>query len=276
MLLSVMAGPDPRVPYSLSDPGAVFLQPLTRDFKACRVAWTPDLGRYPAQPQVVEVCEAALGDFEMLGCQVEHSEPDMSGADEVFQILRAWNFAAAHGDDLRSHRDRIKDTLIWNVEQGLRLSAEQVAKAEAERVDICMRMQDFMQEYEFLLLPVSQVLPFPVDVEWVQEIDGQRMETYIDWMATCYAITLTGLPCISVPCGFSAEGLPVGMQIVGGFRRDFEVLQLAYAFERATGHARQHPPIEHSAEHGKWTLGPYPGGRIPGTSRGGSPGGKRN
>lgn len=243
LLLSVLAGPDPRGLNSLSEPGAVFLEPLARDFKGTRIAWTPDLGRYPVQRQVVEVCELALADFESIGCQVDQSEPDLSGAEEIFRILRAWGFAAAHGDDLAAHRDQVKDTVIWNVEQGLKLSASQVAAAEAQRVDLYLRVLEFMQEYAFLLLPVSQVLPFPIEVEWVQEIEGRRMETYIDWMATCYAITLTGLPAISVPCGFSPDGLPVGIQIVGGFRRDFEVLQLAYAFEQASGHGRSLPPL---------------------------------
>jgi amidase len=242
-LLSVLAGPDPRAPLSISERGDVFLEPLARDFRDTVVAWSPDLGRYPVQKQVREICEASLPTFESLGCRLELASPDFSGADEAFQVLRAWGFASTHKDDLAAHRDQIKETVVWNIEKGLELSAVEVAQAEATRVEIYRRALRFLEEHSFLILPVSQVAPFPVEQEWVREIEGQRMGTYVDWMATCYAITLTGFPAISVPCGFTPDGLPVGIQIVGGHRKDFEVLQLAHAFEGATGHYRRRPPM---------------------------------
>ena len=174
---------------------------------------------------------------------VEDGEPDLSGADEIFQVLRAWRFALGHGEELEKHRHQMKDTVIWNTEQGLKLDGLTVAKAEERRSELFQRVQAFMGDYEYLLLPVSPVPPFPVEQRWVTEIAGTKLETYIDWMALCYAITLTGLPAISVPAGFTPEGLPVGLQIVGRHQQDFAVLQLAHAFEQATQTGQRRPPV---------------------------------
>lgn len=242
-LLSVMAGPDPRVPISIDEPGSVFSRPLQRDFRGTRIAWSRNLRRYPVQPVVNEVCDRARSTFAEIGCQVEEGEPDFRDADEIFQVLRAWSYAQTRGEDLKHHRDLVKDTVVWNIEQGLKLSGLDAERAEAKRTQLCQRVREFMECYEFLVLPVSQVAPFPVEVDWVKEINGTRMETYIDWMATCYAITVTGLPAISVPCGFTKDGLPIGLQIVGGHQREFDVLQLAFAFEQATQYGKTRPSI---------------------------------
>jgi amidase len=247
LLLSVIAGPDSRAATSISEPGSVFSRPLQRDFRGTRIAWSHNLGRYPVEPVVEEVCGAARSTFAALGCLVEDSEPDFRDADEIFQVLRAWSYAQTRGEDLKQHRDLIKDTVVWNIEQGLKLNTGDVARAEAKRKDLCARVGEFMERYEFLLLPVSQVAPFPVEIDWVREINGTKMETYIDWMATCYAITVTGLPAISVPGGFTKDGLPIGLQIVGRHQREFDVLQLAFAFEQATQHGKMHPNIAHQA-----------------------------
>jgi len=243
LLLSVMAGPDDRDPISLTRPGSDFLRPLERDFRGVRIAWTNDLGGYPVEPKVTEVVNTARPVLEELGCMVDDAEPDLSGADEAFQTLRAAAFAADYAELLEKHRELIKDTIIWNVEKGLALSATDIGRAEALRTQIHLRMTEFLGTYEFLVLPVSQVAPFPVEREWVREINGIEMGTYLDWMATCYVITCTGLPAISVPCGFTAEGLPIGLQIVGRRHRDFAVLELAHAFETATRHALRRPPV---------------------------------
>jgi amidase len=243
LLLSVMAGPDERSPISINEPGSTFSRPLQRDFKGARIAWSRDLGRYPVQPVVNEVCDRARSVFAALGCQVDDGQPDFNDADEIFQTLRAWAFAQTRGDDFIKHRSLMKDTVIWNIEQGLKLSGVDVARAEAKRTQLYHRVREFMERYEFLILPVSQVAPFPVDIDWVREINGVKMGSYIDWMATCYAITLTGLPAISVPCGFTSDGLPIGLQIVGRYQRDFDVLQLAFAFEQATQYGGIRPSV---------------------------------
>ena len=242
-LLSVLAGPDRRAPLSLNEPGKIFIKPLERDFTGTRIAWTPDLGRYPVEPVVRETCEAALAQFSQLGCIVEEDAPDLTGADEIFQVLRAWSFAYSLREEWVAKRDQLKETVVWNIERGRALSGLDLAKTEAKRTALYHRVEAFMGEYDFLVLPVTQVAPFSIETEWVREIDGVAMETYIDWMATCYAITVTELPAISVPCGFTPDGLPVGLQIVGRRRADFSVLQLAHAFEELTQIARVRPPL---------------------------------
>ena len=243
LLLSVLAGPDPRVPIAMDEPGERFRRPLERDFIGTRVAWSPDLGRYDVEPEVVAVCERSLSALSDIGCTVEPAHPDFRDADEIFQVLRAWKTAADKEADYHAHRDRMKDTVIWNIEQGLPLTGLDVARAIAKRSALYQRVFEFFETYEFLVLPAVQVLPFSIDEPWVREINGKKMETYIDWMGLCYAITVTGLPAVSVPGGFSREGLPVGLQIVGRHHHDFAVLQLAHAFEQATGHGQRRPSI---------------------------------
>jgi amidase len=242
-LLSVIAGADPRDPRSLAEPGAAFLGSLERDFRGVRLAWSERLGRYPVEPAVTGVCNSARHVLADLGCELADAEPNFDGVDEIFQTLRAAGYAASLGRDLTRHRALLKDTVIWNVERGLALTPGDLARATAERAALERRVDSFLEQYEFLLLPVSQVVPFPVEVEWVHEIEGVPMPTYIDWMATCYAVSCTGLPAISVPCGFTPGGLPVGLQIVGRRGRDRDVLELAYAFERETRFAERRPPI---------------------------------
>jgi amidase len=123
------------------------------------------------------------------------------------------------------------------------LSGPDLGRIEMKRTQLYHRVREFMETYEFMILPVSQVPPFDVKERWVKEINGVKMETYIDWMKSCYFITTVGLPAVSVPCGFTPEGLPVGVQIVGRHQDDFGVLQLAYAFQQATGFHKQRPPI---------------------------------
>ncbi len=243
LLLSCMAGPDARVPIALPDPGSDFLKPLERNFRGARIAWTPDLGCYPVEPAVVQVCEASLEGLRQLGCTVENDHPDLSGADEIFQIMRAWLFVTYSREDFLQHRDQFKQTLIWNNDKGLALTGADIARAEILRTGVYARTVAFFEKYDFLVLPAVQVAPFPVEIEYPTEINGVPLNTYIDWMAICYAISITGMPAISVPAGFTPAGLPIGLQIVGPPRGDFELLQMAHAFEQATGHGKTRPPL---------------------------------
>jgi amidase len=243
LLLSVMAGVDSRDPICISETADQYRRPLQRDFKGTRIAWSRDLGQFPVQRAVIDVIEAALPRFRELGCIIEEAHPDFSGAAGIFQVLRAQGFASAHVGELKEHRELMKDTVIWNIEQGLKLSGLDVSRAQANRAELFQRVREFFERYDYLLLPVSQVVPFPVEVEWVKEINGIEMKTYIDWMMSCSFITLTEHPAMSMPCGFTANGLPVGVQIVGRFRREIDVLQLAHAFEQATHFAEQHPQV---------------------------------
>jgi amidase len=239
--LSAIAGPDSRAPISIAEPGSVFGRPLARDFKGIRLAWSRDLGGIPVDPRVTAALQAQRHVFEALGMIVEDAQPDFTDADEVFKVLRAYHFELSYGALLQTKREQMKDTVVWNIEQGAKLTGPQVGRAELKRTELYHRVRGFMEQYAFLAAPVVQVLPFDVNQPWVTEIDGQRMETYVDWMKSCYFITVTGLPAISVPCGFSAEGLPVGLQIVGRHQDDFGVLQLAHAFEQQTGFWQMRP-----------------------------------
>ena len=243
LMLGAIAGPDPRSPLSLSEPGSVFSRPLDRDFRGVRVAWSRDLGGLPVDGRVTEVVDDCRRVFEALGCGVEEAEPDLTGADAVFKILRAWRFELAYGALLEKHRAEMKDTVVWNIEEGARLRGPEVGWAERRRAELYHGAREFMDAHEFLVLPVAQVPPFSVGLRYPTEIAGEPMGTYIDWMKSCYLVTVTGLPAVSVPGGFTAEGLPVGVQIVGRPRNDLGVLQLAHAFERATRYGERRPPL---------------------------------
>jgi amidase len=241
LMLSVIAGPDPRSPISISEPGQLFARPLERHFANVRVAWSPDLGGLPMDPRVTAVLNQQRHVFASLGCIVEEAQPDFTGADEAFKVWRAWYFALAFADLLTTHREQMKDTVIWNIEEGMKLTGLQIGQAERKRTELYHRVRQFLETYEFLILPVSQVPPFDVQQRYVTEINGIKLDTYLDWMRSCYYISVLGLPAISIPCGFTPEGLPVGVQIVGRYQDDWGVLQIAFAFEQATGFWRQHP-----------------------------------
>jgi amidase len=242
LMLSAIAGPDPRSPISIAEPGGLFARSLERDFDGVRIAWSRDLGGLPVDPQVTAVIEEKLAVFETFGCRVEEDEPDLTDADEIFKVWRAWYFQLAFGELLKDNRPLLKDTVVWNIEEGLKLTGPQIGRAERKRTELYHRVRRFTETYEFLVLPVSQVPPFDVTEPFVKEINGAKMETYIDWMKSCYYITVTGLPAISVPCGFTRDGLPIGIQIVGRHQHDFDVLQAAHAFEKATETWKQRPP----------------------------------
>ena len=242
LMLSAIAGPDPRSPIAIGEPGSIFLRPLERDFKNVRIAWSKSMGGLPVDKRVTRSLEDQRHILEDLGCVVEEGQPDFRDADEIFKVWRAWSFELQFGDLMKKHRELMKDSVIWNIEEGQSLTGPQIGRAEIKRTNLYHRVRKFMQTHEFLICPVSQVPPFNIEQPYIQEIDGVKMETYIDWMKSCYYITVTGLPAISVPCGFTPEGLPVGMQIVGRHNDDFGVLQLAYAFEKATEFWRQRPP----------------------------------
>ena len=243
LMLSAMAGPDASSPISISEPGASFNRDLERDFGGTRIAFSGDFGGLPIDPRVSAVLESQRHVFAGLGCEIDEAVPDLSDAHEVFQTLRAVGLVATRGELLKTHRHLLKDAAIWNIEKGLSLTGEDVGRAQRLQTLVFQRMKAFMDRYEFLIVPVNQVPPFSVDMPYPTEINGVAMDSYIDWMKSCYYITITGHPAISVPCGFTPEGLPVGVQIVGRYRDEFGVLQLAHAFERATQFGKRRPSV---------------------------------
>jgi amidase len=243
LLLSAMAGPDARSPIAIAEAGDRFRAPLGRSFAGVRIAWSRNLGGLPIDRRVRAVLDGQRKTFETLGCIVEDGQPDFTDAREIFQVWRAWAFALKYGPLLAEHRHLMKDTVIWNVEQGDTVTGREIGEAEVKRTRLYHRVREFMTSHEFLVLPATQVPPFDVTQPYVTEIDGVRLPTYIDWMRACSDITVTGLPAISVPCGFTDDGLPVGIQIVGRHQSEWSVLQLAHAFEEATGFGKRRPPL---------------------------------
>ena len=243
LAMAAMSGPDDRSPISLEAPGEMFLNPLARSFKGCKIAFSANLGGLPVEPEVAKVIESTRAVFQDLGCEVINDEPNISEADEIFMLWRAWRTELRITPLLKEHRAQIKDTVIWNAEQGLPITGPQLVRAEAKRTELYHRMREFFKKYDFLVLPVSQVAPFSIDQEYPAEINGVKMNTYIDWQKSAYHISAMGNPAISVPAGFTSDHLPVGIQIVGRHRDDFGILQLAYAFEQKTQFAQRRPPI---------------------------------
>jgi amidase len=241
--LSTIAGPDSRSPLSINESGELFARPLDRNFKGVRVAWFKDLGGVPFDARVRAVVDGHRATFESLGCIVEQVEPDFSPAETSFRVLRAWAAANNYGTSLHQHPDAFKDTLKDEVEKGLRLTGQDIAHAEVAHGQLWRRFQAFLEKYEYFVLPTTQLSPFDVNMPYPTEIEGVKFGDYIDWMKSCWYISATGNPAASVPAGFTPEGLPVGIQIVGRDGEDLSVLQIAHAFEQATGFAKQHPAI---------------------------------
>jgi amidase len=201
-----------------------------------RVAWSPDLGGLPVDPRTAAVTATAPAVFERLGARVEQVELDLSDAEDAFRTYRAWNYALSFGD-----LDRLGPNTAWNVEQGRRVTGADLARAERARSRLYQRMAAFFDVYDVLIAPVSQVPPFPVEDPYVREINGQELPDYLAWMRSAYWISVLHAPAASVPAGFTPEGLPVGVQIVGAPFADARVLRVARAFEQATGHGLRRP-----------------------------------
>jgi amidase len=247
-LLAAMAGPDSRDPACMPSDPTVFSGSLERDFAGVRVAWCPDLGGLPLDPRVRAVLESRRQTFELLGCRIDAVHPDLSGADEVFLTLRAFATWTNLAPLLARHRSQLKPEALGEVEAGARLTARQISAAMVRHGEIVDAMRRFQERYEFVLTAVNQLPPFDASLRWPTEVNGIAMPHYIAWMQSTYWITTTFHPAISVPAGFTDDDLPVGIQLVGRHRDDRGVLQLAHAFETATGVGRRHPTPPDAAD----------------------------
>jgi amidase len=233
-MMSVISGPDNRSPLSIEEPGQKFLEPVQPDIKGLRIAYSADFGGIlPVEPEVRSNLEEQVKVFQDLGCQVEEACPDLHEAEEVFQVLRAWEFELSYSEIFNRFRELIKPSVIWNIEKGRNLSGQDIGRAERLRTLLYNRMRSFFTQYDALILPVTQVTAFNVNLEYPTQINGVKMENYIDWMRSCYYISAAGNP----------GGTPLGFQIVGPHRTDFEVLKIGRAFEQATGYGKIRPEI---------------------------------
>ncbi|HET9421594.1 MAG TPA: amidase [Nocardioides sp.] len=236
LLLSVLAGPDRRSPHALGDPGTEFAPPITGTLRGVRVAWSLDLGgSFEVDHDVAHVIEEAGRLMARNGARTFGAWPVLEHADETFRTLRAWHFQARYGPLLREHPDAFKKSLADNIRAGETLTGADVAQAYERRSELAQRMRAFFADYDVLVMPVSQVPPFPADQEFPHDINGKPLDTYLDWMRSAYFITVTGCPAISVPAGTTPDGLPVGVQIVAPHGADRRLLGIAAAFEAARG-----------------------------------------
>jgi amidase len=240
--LSVLAGYDQHAPISIDQTGAQFAQPLERSFKGVKVAMFKDMG-LPWDPEVKKTVQAQRQVLESLGCIVVEAEPDFSDANESFLAWRHWSTEFSFGDLISKHGAELNQYIHWHVEEGRKLTGPQLSRQEAKRTALYQRLCGFQGEYDFFILPVNQVLPFDVNTHYPTEIAGVKMENYLAWMKSAYYISAAGNPAMSVPCGFSESGLPIGMQIVGRHHDDWGVLQLGYAFEQATQVGKRRPVV---------------------------------
>ena len=240
LLLSAMAGPYAPDPLALDDDGASFRAPLGRSFRGARVAWFTGMGGIPFEPEIVRVVNANRQVFLELGCEVHDDEPDFAGVDDAFPILRHLAYQA-QADQAREHPETVKATIKWEIAEAQRNTGADVARALTRQSRMYGDIARFFERYDYFVAPVTQVEPFDVKTEYPTSVAGVPMPTYIDWMRSCWYVTFTACPAISVPAGFTARGLPVGLQIVGPHRGDWSVLQIAHAFEQATGHANRRP-----------------------------------
>jgi amidase len=243
LFLSVLAGPNPRNPLSLADDGARFRGSLERNFKGVRVAWWRGLGGIPFEPEIRGIVDANRRVFEGLGCIVDEAEPDFSGVDTAFPALRVVANHPQYAPLVRERPEWVKDTIKYEVAEAERLTGADVGRALARQALMHEQSRQFFETYDYFVLPVTQVSPFDVTVPYPTAINGTPMTTYVDWMRSCWYVTFMANPAMSVPAGFTASGLPVGIQIVGRHRGEWALLQIAQAFEQATRHGRTRPPV---------------------------------
>jgi len=241
LALEGMARHEPRDP--LSRPGApgAYLAAASAPRPPQRAAFSMTLGLAAVDPAVRTAMLKAVGRLGAAGLAIEEAQPDLEGCDEAFRTLRAFQFAAMRRDVLASHREVLKPEVVWNIEQGLKVTAVQLADAEAERARLRLAMLEFLEVHGVLLTPAAPVEPFPIEQRYVEEIDGRKMETYIDWLTLGYAVSICGCPAISIPCGRTSRGLPVGLQLVGKPYREAELLRTAAWCEAVLGQSLVRP-----------------------------------
>jgi amidase len=243
LMLTAIAKPDPRSPLSyIGRPS--FDGELAGSLAGTRIGWCPNLGNLPLEPDVIAVLAGARERLTASGCVVEDLELDLSAADEAFETLRALGYARRFGAELATLRAAAKPTVVWNIERGLSLDAPAIARAITLRSGVFVTVAEALEQFDLLVAPSAQVVPFPVEDEYPSEVAGVEMPHYLGWMRVCSRLTVSAHPIAAVPAGFTAGGLPVGMQLVGRYAGDRRLLELAAAWELASGLTERHPPLD--------------------------------
>lgn len=253
LLMAAGSGPAPGAPQSIHEPGSVFLRSEFSEpgghepgssLAGLRVGFSIDLdGLVPVESVVAEVVDAAADVFAAAGSQIDNVLPDLHDADEVFRVVRALDFVSDYRDFVREHREHVKDAVVWNTELGLALTVDEIVSAEEARVRLQAAVESYFAHHDLLVLTASQVAPFDAHIEYPRDIEGRPMRDYLDWMRASTIISATGCPAVSVPGGFTPDGLPVGVQLVAAPGKDVELLLAAQGFEELTGHHRRRPEL---------------------------------
>lgn len=235
LMLDAQVGYHPGDPISLPRPPRSYRKAVEHPIKPDRIGFSADLGIAPVDREVREICTQGMESWNNLGIPVEEACPDMTHAEEIFQTLRACFFASRFTSLLANHRDRLKPEIIWNIEKGLSLTVDTISRAEQMRANLYYETLDYFRTYDLFIYPTVVAPPFDVNIRYLEELEGRTFDTYISWLILAFPSTLTACPSISVPCGFTASGLPVGIQIMGPPRREEKVLGAAALFESARG-----------------------------------------
>jgi amidase len=243
LFLSALVGDDPRVPLALTDVGSTFYPVAPFTLKGARIALTLDFGGLPVQREIRNRIDATGRLLESLGAHVDYACPDLRAAAGIFHVLRANSFRQRHGVWSPAERAQLKDTILWNLAAGEALTVADLDNAWEARRALIDGVTRFFRNYDFIVGPTTQVVPFDVDQPYVTNIEGVWMRDYLEWMQSCIRITVTGCPALSLPAGFSTDGLPIGMQLVAPFRAEARLLAFAKAVETATGYATRLPEI---------------------------------
>jgi amidase len=233
LMLDAMATLSAHDPLSRPAPADGFQASVRRGRPPRRIGFSRNLGLRNIDPEVADVCETAVRGFKALDCAVEAEAPDFSGAIDCFQVLRALMFAGVRGELLPAERDRINPDIVWNIEKGVTLSGAEIIAAQRRRDALFHRVARFFDDFDLLACPTVAVPPFPVEYRFPTEIAGEKLTTYIDWMFLTFVITLTGCPAISLPCGLTKDGLPIGLQLVGRPHGDADLIGMARLLEEA-------------------------------------------
>ncbi|MSO54806.1 MAG: amidase [Rhodospirillales bacterium] len=241
LMLDAMAGEHPEDPISLAAPATSYVSAVDAPTPPVRVGYSDDLGFAPVTAEVKAICRAAAVRFAELGATVDEARVNFRDAVPMFQTLRAARFAADKAELLATRRAQMKPEVVWNIEAGLKLTADDIGKAEVGRSRLYRRLAQYFTTHDLLLCPATQLAPFDIEKRYIEEIEGQRFPTYIDWFSITYVVTLTSLPALSIPCGFTADGLPVGLQMIGRPKGEAALLAAAHLAEGLYAIAPQLP-----------------------------------